>query len=152
MLQVHFSFACRTIKTFDLIIMESNFKCILYWVLLVICMVLHFNYHIGGIFYGIDIVRPDSDGTVPIYTHMIRSVFYHLPIVWVIVILNVTLKWVRLALFIISIIYTASHAIHLVGEVISAPDISQVSLLSLTLLLSILLNIEHFKYQKEVID
>ena len=30
---------------------------------------LHFNYHIGELFYGVDITKEDANGTVPIGTH-----------------------------------------------------------------------------------
>ncbi|MEL6945887.1 MAG: hypothetical protein AAFO82_24800, partial [Bacteroidota bacterium] len=62
------------------------------------------------------------------------------------ILMSTTLTWIKLALFLISIVYTLSHAGHLVGEVISDPDLSQAPLLSLTLVVSIVLSIEHFRY------
>ena len=122
-------------------------RCILLWLILVIAMILHFNYHIGEIFYGIDIVRPEANGTIPIGTHLIRNIFYHLPFLWILILLYFNSKIVRLGLFIISIIYTLSHAMHLVGEMTN-PDLSQVPLLTITLGISLLLTYEHFKYMK----
>ena len=122
-------------------------RCILLWLILVITMILHFNYHIGEIFYGIDIVRPEANGTIPIGTHLIRNIFYHLPILWILILLYFNSKIIRLGLFIISIIYTLSHAMHLVGEMTN-PDLSQVPLLTITLGISLLLTYEHFKYMK----
>ena len=122
-------------------------RCILLWLILVIAMILHFNYHIGEIFYGIDIVRPEANGTIPIGTHLIRNIFYHLPILWILILLYFNSKIVRLGLFIISIIYTLSHAMHLVGEMTN-PDLSQVPLLTITLCTSFLLNYEQYRYMQ----
>jgi len=122
-------------------------RCILLWLILVIAMILHFNYHIGEIFYGIDIVRPEANGTIPIGTHLIRNIFYHLPILWILILLYFNSKIIRLGLLIISVIYTLSHAMHLVGEMTN-PDLSQVPLLTITLGISLLLTYEHFKYMK----
>ncbi len=30
--------------------------CVTLWIILIIMMILHFNYHVGEIFYGIDVV------------------------------------------------------------------------------------------------
>ena len=122
-------------------------RCILLWLILVIAMILHFNYHIGEIFYGIDIVRPEANGAIPIGTHLIRNIFYHLPFLWILILLYFNSKIVRLGLFIISIIYTLSHAMHLVGEMTN-PDLSQVPLLTITLCTSFLLNYEQYRYWK----
>jgi len=124
-------------------------RCILLWLILVIAMILHFNYHIGEIFYGIDIVRPEANGTIPIGTHLIRNIFYHLPILWILILLYFNSKIIRFGLFITSLIYTLSHAMHLVGEMTN-PDLSQVPLLTITLGVSILLNREQYKYWKSV--
>ena len=119
-------------------------RCIILWSLLIISMILHFNYHIGELFYGIDIVKENATGKVPISTFVIRTIFYHLPIVWILVLLYTERKAINFTLFIVSMAYTLAHLAHLVRE-LKEPDISQSSLLTLTLVLSILLNIEQFK-------
>ncbi|MEM9889203.1 MAG: hypothetical protein AAF849_25265 [Bacteroidota bacterium] len=127
---------------------QNPLRCILFWLILVVLMILHFNYHVSEIFYGIDVVQEDAAGKVPIGIHFIRNIFYHLPIVWIVVLMSTNKKVIRLGLFIISLIYTLSHAMHLVGELLR-PDISQISLLSLMLFISVLLSISHFKYWKK---
>lgn len=122
-------------------------RCILLWFILIIAMVLHFNYHVGDLFYGIDIVQSEANGIIPTGTHIIRNIFYHLPIIWILIMLYFDQKRVRLGLFIISIIYSLSHAIHLIGEM-TEPDFSQMPLLSITLAVCLLLTWEHFKYMK----
>jgi len=124
---------------------QTSLKCIILWFMLIGIMILHFNYHVGEIFYGIDVVRENANGTVPMSTHIIRGIFYHLPIVWILLLLTTNAKALKITLFLLSLVYTFAHGMHLVGE-LKNPDISQVSLLSLALITSIILNIEHYKY------
>ena len=126
---------------------QSSLKCIIYWLLLVIIMVLHFNYHVGEIFYGIDVARENADGVVPIGTHVIRNIFYHLPIVWITILLTYQSNLIRVGLFIISIVYWTSHLMHLVKD-FANPGFSQTPLLILALLISTILTFEHYKYWK----
>ena len=126
---------------------QSPLKCIIYWLLLVIIMMLHFNYHVGEIFYGIDVARENADGTVPVGTHVIRNIFYHLPVVWIIVLLSYQSNLVRVGLFIISVVYWMSHLMHLVKD-LTNPGFSQTPLLLLALFISTLLTLEHYKYWK----
>tara|TARA_B100001287_G_C22563936_1_gene472861 strand:+ start:82 stop:417 length:336 start_codon:yes stop_codon:yes gene_type:complete len=109
---------------------------------------LHFNYHVGEIFYGINIVRDNADGVVPIGTHIIRNIFYHLPIIWSIILILSDKKIVKSGLFFISIVYLISHLMHLVKD-LSKPDLSQTPLLFIALLVAILLSMEHYKYWKK---
>ena len=126
---------------------QSPLKCIIYWLLLVIIMMLHFNYHVGEIFYGIDVARENADGTVPVGTHVIRNIFYHLPVVWIIVLLSYQSNLVRVGLFIISVVYWISHLMHLIKD-LANPGFSQTPLLLLALFVSSLLTLEHYKYWK----
>ena len=126
---------------------QNPLRCILFWLLLVITMMLHFNYHIGELFYGIEITRKNADGTVPLGTHIIRNIFYHLPIVWIIVLILTDAKVIRVGLFVISLVYLISHGLHLAKD-LSNPSLSQTPLLFISLILAILLSIEHYKYWK----
>ena len=126
---------------------EIPIKIILLWFILIIAMILHFNYHVGDIFYGIDVVKEGANGKVSNGAHIIRNVFYHLPIILILTLMYFKSKSVRLIFFIISIIYTLSHIIHLIKDLAST-NASQTPLLSLTLIVSITLNIEQFKYWK----
>ena len=127
---------------------QNPLKCIIYWLMLVIIMMLHFNYHVGEIFYGIDIAREGADGTVPFGTHMIRNIFYHLPLIWIILLMSTAAKLVKSGLFIISIVYLLSHLMHLIKD-LTNPDFSQTPLLLLALVISSLLSLEQYKYWKK---
>ena len=124
---------------------QNPLKCIIYWLMLIVMMVLHFNYHVGDIFYDISVVRPNANGVVPMATHGIRNIFYHLPMVWIVMLLVSDAKALRLALFVVSVVYTLAHAMHFFKE-LATPDFSQIPLLALALFVSILLNYEHFRY------
>lgn len=132
----------------DLMPIQNPLRCIILWFILIIAMILHFNYHVGEIFYGIDVTRENADGTVPIGTAVIRNIFYHFPIIWILVLMTTQAKIVRLGLFILSLIYTLAHGMHLARE-FAEPDISQISLLTLTLGVSVGLAYEHFRYWKQ---
>jgi len=129
--------------------LQNPLKCIIYWVLLVIIMMLHFNYHVGEIFYGIDVARDGANGIIPIGTHIIRNIFYHLPIIWVVVLILSNKKIVKIGLFFISIVYLISHLMHLVKDLVK-PDLSQTPLLALALLIAGLLSLEHYNYWKKI--
>ena len=109
---------------------------------------LHFNYHVGEIFYGIDVAREGANGITPIGTHIIRNIFYHLPIIWVVVLILSDKKVVKIGLFLISIVYLLSHLMHLVKD-LAKPDLSQTPLLILALLIAGLLSLEHYNYWKK---
>ena len=96
-------------------------------------------------FYGIDVVRPDANGQVPIGLAVIRNLFYHLPMVWVIILMYAHQKWVKLLFFVLSILYLLAHISHLLGELTSA-DPSQTSLLSLMVVIASMLCVEHYRY------
>jgi len=124
--------------------MENNHKLIILWGLTIIGMILHFNYHIGGIFYGIDIVKPGYNGKEPNSIFVIRNLFYHLPVIWILVILYAFRRWVKFALLAVSILYFVAHAGHLAGELGKERNPSQISLLIIVLIVAGLLVREHF--------
>ena len=126
---------------------ENPLKCVLYWLILVIIMILHFNYHVGELFYGIEITREGANGQIPIGTHIIRNIFYHLPLVWVILLIFTDAKLIRGGLFFISIIYAFAHGLHLLKD-LSNPHLSQTPLLFISFFIAVLLSIEHYKYCK----
>lgn len=127
--------------------MTGSYKLIILWLLTLIGMVLHFNYHIGEIFYGIDVVRPDADGKVPLGVFIIRTLFYHLPMVWIILLLYGKKSWIRLGLWIVAIGYSIAHLGHVIGELLNPErNPSQISLLILVFLVSAILAFEHYAY------
>lgn len=131
--------------------MENQNKLVVLWLLTVIGMILHFNYHIGGIFYGIDVVRPDADGKETTGVLIIRNVFYHLPLLFIVSILYLKSKWFKWKMFILSCLYALAHASHLFGEFRHEEiNPSQVSLLSVVFIIAVVLVIEHLKAVRSI--
>lgn len=130
--------------------MVNRIKIIILWNMLVVCMILHFNYHVSGIFYGIDVEKPDANGIFPPGLVVIRILFQHLPILYAAALLLWENNLLRKANFALSGLYTFANAFHLVGELAHPPiDPSQAILLSVTFILSIVLTIVSFKWVRE---
>ncbi len=120
--------------------MTDRLRAIILWNMLVVCMILHFNYHVSGVFYGIDVVRPDADGTFPPTLIVIRALFQLLPLLYAAALLLWDGVLVARVNAVLSGLYLLANAGHLAGEFARPPvDPSQVALLSVTLLLSIAL-------------
>jgi len=103
-------------------------------------MILHFNYHIAGIFYGIDVKRPDANGTVPLSLAFIRAIFQIFPMCFCTVILCFQQRFVRQANFGLSVLYTLANIAHVIGEFLQKAELSQINLLMFVLVASLLLN------------
>lgn len=134
--------------------MNIPVRLVVLWVLLIIGMILHFNYHVSEIFYGIDVVRPGANGTMPISALVIKTIYYHLPMLYVVALLYFQQKGFRLAAFVVGLVYTLSHLVHLSKELVhdpkGTPEITQVNLLLLVLAISTLMNWESWKWWKSV--
>ena len=120
----------------------------LLWLVMVVGMMLHFDYHVSGIFYGIELKRPNATGEFPPTIWLIRFVFQLAPMMAVTFLLFFEAQWFRVAHFGVSILYTLAHASHLIRE-FEKPDMSQLNLLSLVLVVSLLLNIVSLRWLKE---
>lgn len=130
--------------------MDQKNKLTMLWILTVIGMILHFNYHIGEMVYGADIVKHEYKGEEPLAILFIRNVYYHLPVVWVLLLLYFKTRILYLILFVISILYSISHLAHLSGELMqSSKNYSQLSLLSLVFIISLLIVREHYSLWKQ---
>jgi len=127
-----------------------NTRLIVLWILLLIGMILHFNYHVSEIFYGIDVVRPGANGKMPISTLTIKTIYYHLPILYILALLYFNGKVFRGIAFGVGLIYTVSHGMHLFKEIthtpLETPEITQINLLVIVLLVSLLMNFESWKW------
>ncbi len=115
------------------------------WILTIIGigMVLHFNYQVSGIFYGIELLRPGANGKEPVSVFVIRTLFYRLPMIWVVCVLHVRAKWTFIVLFILSMLYCLPHLMHFAGEVLG--NERNYSQLFVVFIISLLLTTEHYK-------
>ena len=127
---------------------QQRIKIITVWLLLIVCMILHFDYHVSELFYGIDIRNKDADGTIPERILFIRSAFHFLPLLYIVMVLWLETKTVRIFQFILSLMYTLSHCFHLAGEISKGNNPSQIVLLSVTAFLSLLLILASWEWMK----
>jgi hypothetical protein len=131
--------------------MDHYQKIILFWLLTVVGMILHFNYNVSGIFYEVDIVSERAEGFIPNSVHIIRALYYHLPILFIIVMLYFKNKVISAFFVVGSIIYSLTHIAHLSGEIGKEnSDPSQISLLGIVAVISILLAKEHWQWNKDL--
>ncbi len=130
--------------------MDNRTRIIILWLMFVVCMILHFNYHVSGIFYGIDVERPTADGTFPPSLIIIRLLFQHLPLLYIVALMFFERSWARITNLVLSALYTLANAFHLVGELAHPPvNPSQAVLLVITLLLSLVLVTFSLRWMKE---
>ncbi len=130
--------------------MNNSQKIVTLWILFVVCMILHFNYHVGELFYGVDIKRPNANGNVPTSAAIIRFVFEILPMMLVTFILFIEKPIIRQINFYLSILFSLANLAHLVEEFMSPKlDLSQLNLLSFVFISSLLLNLASWKWIKE---
>jgi hypothetical protein len=115
------------------------------WGLIVIGMMLHFDYHVSGIFYGVDVRLPSATGEVPQSAAFIRFVFQLAPMMFISFLLFFEQKWLRTAHLGIGILFTLAHTSHLISE-FKKPDLSQINLLALVLVISVLINIVSYRW------
>ncbi len=129
--------------------MKQHSRVIILWLLLIVGMILHFNYHIGGLVYGLNVTQKNANGAVPSSVVWIRNIFYHMPMIWIICLLYCTRRWILILFLLISIAYLLSNAVHLAAELTNGQnDLSQVCLLAVVLLVSAILSLEHYRLVK----
>lgn len=132
-------------------VVNNQTKIILLWVLLIVCMILHFNYHVSELIYGIDIRSKNASGTVPAHILYIRSAFHFLPIVYIVLVMWFNSKTVKIINLILAALYSLAHLFHLAGEIKKGDNPSQIVLLVITAILALLLTLASFYWNKNKI-
>tara|TARA_B110000046_G_scaffold173759_1_gene196729 strand:+ start:76972 stop:77388 length:417 start_codon:yes stop_codon:yes gene_type:complete len=131
--------------------MNTLQKIILFWLITMVGMILHFNYNVSGIFYEIDIVSDRAEGIIPTSTHIIRALYYHLPILFILLLVYFKNRVIAALFVVTSFIYCITHILHLFGELLKPNvDPSQISLLFIVAVVSVFLGFEHLNYRREL--
>lgn len=131
-------------------IIQWQIRVVVLWLISLIGMILHFNYHVSKIFYGIDVVRPGATGEISAMAHVMKTVYYHFPMMFIVTLLFLKQRWFLLGITAISGVYTISHIAHVVDEITKPKlDWSQIPLLSLVLIFSVILNWASWRYYQE---
>ncbi|MFT4033565.1 MAG: hypothetical protein QM669_14190 [Siphonobacter sp.] len=122
-------------------------RILFFWVITTVCMILHFNFHVGDLFYGIDLVQSGANGQKPNSLVIIRFIFEIFPLLWATFLFYLqSIEW-RRANFFLSILFTLAHIGHVLGE-LKEGDPSQLLLLTFVMGISILLTLESWKWIK----
>lgn len=129
--------------------MDNRIKIVFLWLVLIVCMILHFDYHISKLVYGMDVRIKNADGSIPAHLVFIRTAFHFLPLLYIAVVLWFDKRIIRLLHLILAGFYTLSHAFHFIGELHKGDNPSQMILLGITALLAILLTVASFRWFKE---
>lgn len=94
----------------------------LLWIVLVVGMVLHFNYGVSGLRYGVSIEQPGATGVVPWSNFGIKAVFYVLPLLLAVSCTMPSESRMRTAHFALSILFGIANAMHLATTTMMADD------------------------------
>lgn len=94
----------------------------LLWLVLVVGMILHFNYGVSGLRYGIPVERPDAAGFVPWSNFSIKAVLYVLPLLLAVSCTRHIGSLGRTAHLGLAALFGLANAMHLVTTTASADD------------------------------
>lgn len=122
----------------------NHLKTAILWMLTIVSMILHFNYHtadfIAGIAPAVAVTYPEPSGRL-----LIRTVFYHLPFLLIIASLYTPKRRGNIVMLCISILYFAAHLLHFLSEIIKDnKSVSQSSLLFVVLIVAAVLVKEYY--------
>ncbi|MEM6956031.1 MAG: hypothetical protein AAF411_11315 [Myxococcota bacterium] len=122
------------------------------WLVLAAAMLLHFNYDVSGIRFGIPLADPEATGIVPWSNVVIKTIFYVVPLLLCAAALGPTGRVFRNVNFGLTIPYALAHVSHLITtatRIKNRLDIAQVVLLSAVLLISAQLIRLSWRWRKE---
>ena len=94
----------------------------LLWLVLVVGMVLHFNYGVSGLRYGVPFESPTADGTVPWANFGIKTIFYVMPLMLAVGTTGSASSTYRHVNRALAVVFAVANTAHLVGTMSSAAD------------------------------
>lgn len=112
----------------------------LVWLVLVLGMILHFNYGVSGLRYGVPIQQPGATGAVPWSNFGIKSVFYVVPLLMAVACTLRPGRAGRTFHAVLSVLFALANAMHFTTTLLSAADVlayAQVVLLAAVLLANV---------------
>lgn len=93
------------------------------WLALVVGMVLHFNYDMTGLRYGVDIALPGADGTVPWSNFVIKALFYDLPFLVAVACVGAPGRGFRGVNLALAFLFLLANVAHVVITAMRATDV-----------------------------
>ncbi|MBV1860192.1 MAG: hypothetical protein KUG77_17395 [Nannocystaceae bacterium] len=110
------------------------------WLVLVLGMMLHFNYEVSGLRYAVSMEQPGASGVVPWSNFWIKSIFYVLPMLMAV---SCTLEPGRLGRtghLAMSVLFALANGMHFTTTLLAASNVlayAQVVLLAAVLIANI---------------
>lgn len=101
----------------------NDYEVGLLWLVLVVGMVLHFNYGVSGLRYGVALEQRGATGVVPWSNFTIKAVFYVVPLMIAVACTGGVSRWARAVIFGLSILFGLANAAHLVTTALAAHDV-----------------------------
>ena len=128
--------------------MKLQTKIVVLWLLVILGMLFHQFFGLHNVRFGINVVKSGYDA-VPDMEMIKRLGLYLLPTLYIVGIMFVQTRTVRLLNFLASLFYMGFHSWHFIDELGKMKDWVQWVLLSLLIVYCLVLNIASWKWYKE---
>jgi hypothetical protein len=107
------------------------------WLTLVVGMVLHFNYDVSALRYGVSIELPNANGAVPWSNFVIKGLFYVVPLLLAVIATSLPGRGYRPVHFVLTVLFLLANVSHLWTTARGADDVIEYA--QVLLLLAVLL-------------
>lgn len=127
----------------------NRLRILLLWLILIVCMILHFDYYVSEAMSGFAAQKStggESSGNGLVF---IRTAFHVLPLLYIAVVMWTERKALRWINFVLALLYNPAHFMHLSGELKKGENPSQMLLLSVTAVLATMLSVASRRWIRE---
>lgn len=125
-------------------------KIIVLWLLILMGYILHPQYYLSGLFYGVDVKLKSAKGIEPASSHIMHLIFNILPMVIIILCMYLSNKAYRIFLLVLTALFLIANGAHLIETLQeNITDISQITLIGLIFVANLLLLAEGNKWRRE---
>lgn len=128
--------------------MKLQTKIIILWLLVITGMLLHQFFSLHNLRFGVNVIKAGYDA-VPDMEMVKRLGLYLLPTIYILGIMFLESRIVRLLAFAASLFYTAFHGWHFIDELGKMKDWVQWILLTLIIVYCVVLNLASWKWYRE---
>jgi hypothetical protein len=128
--------------------MKLQTKIVVLWLLVILGMLLHQFFSLHNLRFGMNVIKAGYDA-VPDMEMMKRLGLYLLPTLYVVGIMFVQSRIVRMLNFLAGLFYTGFHTWHFIDELGKMKDWVQWVLLTMLIIYCIVLNIASWRWYKE---
>lgn len=128
--------------------MKLQTKIIILWLLVIAGMLLHQFFSLHNLRFGVNVIKDGYDA-VPDMEMVKRLGLYLLPTIYILGIMFLESRIVRLLAFAASLFYTAFHGWHFIDELGKMKDWVQWILLTLIIVYCVVLNLASWKWYRE---